>query len=337
LKKKALLVYLSYMKYFTPPRIIILSLILAATVLIYLNYFMVAGFVSLACFMVGSDEFKKHTGTFAFITLFIDLFLLGMATEGLRHGFPFICVAILGSGIALSGRILFMKYLGYSRALWFEPLLFAASLSLYIYGNIAVPAGWATWMFPLLPFGMAAYVCIGSVFGGIRLLKASRQGYKVESGKPAPDFSLADHAGETVTLSEFNNKRAVLLIFVRGDWCPGCHMMLRTYEKERTKFQQKNIMVMAIGPDPVGVNRDMVKRLELDFKVLSDEKQLASQIYGVQDPDGKNKDRAAGIPLPASFLVDLTGVVRYTSRPDRVGEFLNPSTIFPILESIHHS
>jgi peroxiredoxin len=113
-------------------------------------------------------------------------------------------------------------------------------------------------------------------------------------------------------------------------------MMLRTYEKERTKFQEKNIMVMAIGPDPVGVNRDMVKRLELDFKVLSDEKQAASQMYGVQDPDGKNKDKV-GIPLPASFLVDMAGVIRYTSRPDRVGEFLNPSTIFPILESIHHS
>jgi peroxiredoxin len=325
------------MKYFTLPRIIILSLILAATVLIYLKYFIAAGFISLACFAVGGGEFKKYTGSFEFISLFTNLFVLGLATEGLRQGFPFICIAILGSGIALSGRTIFMKYLGYSRALWFEPLMFAASLALYMYGNIASPAGWASWVLPLLPFGMAAYVTIGSALGGIRMLKVSSQGYKAESGKPAPDFSLADQEGETITLSEFKNKRAVLLIFVRGDWCPGCHMMLRTYEKERDKFQQKNIMVMAIGPDPVGVNRDMVKRLELDYKVLSDENQAASRVYGVQDPDSKDKDKAAGIPLPASFLVDMAGIVRYTSRPDRVGEFLNPSTIFPILESIHHS
>jgi peroxiredoxin len=325
------------MKYFTLPRILILSLIVAATVLIYLKYFIVAGFISLACFAVGGGEFKKHTGTFEFISLFINLFVLGVAIESLREGFPFICISILGSGIALSMRTIFMKYLGYSRGLGFEPLLLVASLVLYIYGNIAAPAGWATWALPLLPFGMAAYVSIGSVIGGINMLKASRQGYKTESGKPAPDFSLADQGGEIVTLSEFKNKRAVLLVFVRGDWCPGCHMMLRTYEKERAKFQQKNIMVMAIGPDPVGVNRDMVKRLELDYKVLSDENQDASKVYGVQDPDSKDKDKTAGIPLPASFLVDMAGVVRYTSRPDRVGEFLNPSTIFPILESIHHS
>jgi peroxiredoxin len=325
------------MKYFTLPRIIILSLLLTATVLIYLQYFMIAGFICLACFAVGGGEFKKYTGTFEFVSLFINLFILGMATEGLRLGFPFICISILGSGIVLSGRTIFMKYLGYSRALWFEPLLFIASLALYIYGNIAAPAGWATWALPLLPLGMAAYVSIGSVLGGNRMLKASKQGYKAEPGKLAPDFSLADQAGETVTLSGFKNKRAVLLIFVRGDWCPGCHMMLRTYEKERVKFQQKNIIVMAIGPDPVGVNRDMVKRLELDYKVLSDENQAASKVYGVQDPDSKDKDKAVGIPLPASFLVDMAGIVRYTSRPDRVGEFLNPSTIFPILESIHHS
>jgi peroxiredoxin len=323
------------MKYFTLPRIIILFLILAASVLIYLKYFMAAGFISLACFAVGGGEFKKHTGTFEFISLFINLFVLGMATEGMRQGFPFICIAIIGSGIALSGRTIFMKYLGYSRWLWLEPLLLIASLAFYMYGNIVAPAHWATWVLPILPLGMAAYVAIGSSLGGVKMLKASRQGYKAESGKPAPDFSLEDQAGETVSLSGFKNKRAVLLIFVRGDWCPGCHMMLRTYEKERAKFQQKNIMVMAIGPDPVGVNRDMVKRLELDYKVLSDENQAASRVYGVQDPD--SKDKTAGIPLPASFLVDMSGIVRYTSRPDRLGEFLNPSTIFPILESIPHS
>ena len=45
-------------------------------------------------------------------------------------------------------------------------------------------------------------------------------------------------------------------------------------------------------------------------------------------------DYAQGIPLPASFLVDKKGVIRYVSRPDRVGEFLNPELIFGVLESM---
>ena len=98
---------------------------------------------------------------------------------------------------------------------------------------------------------------------------------------------------------------------------------------------------MAIGPDPVGVNRAMVEKLGLDFKVLSDEGQIIAQTYGCRLEDDENLHPVkeshkynAGIPLPASFLVDKNGIVRYTSRPDRVGEFLDPAKIFPVLEKL---
>lgn len=158
----------------------------------------------------------------------------------------------------------------------------------------------------------------------------------IDVGKEAPDFTLPDQDNVNVTLSSFRNDRDLLLIFVRGDWCPGCHMMLRTYQREREKFQEKNIMVLAIGPDPVGVNLEMVKKLDLDFKVLSDEAQLTAMRYGVQLKEYEHvmQDFKNGIPLPASFLVDRNGIVRYVSRPDKVGEFLNPSLIFPILAKL---
>ena len=81
----------------------------------------------------------------------------------------------------------------------------------------------------------------------------------------------------------------------------------------------------------------MVQKLGLEFKVLSDEKQKTAMIYGVQ-LDNYDNDFAEkyeeGIPLPASFLIDKKGIVRYVSRPDFIGEFLNPRTIFPILEEL---
>jgi peroxiredoxin len=103
------------------------------------------------------------------------------------------------------------------------------------------------------------------------------------------------------------------------------------------RFREKNVYAMAIGPDPIGVNREMVEKLGLEFKVLSDEKQKTAMIYGVQldtyDNDFADKYEE-GIPLPASFLVDKDGIVRYISRPDRVGEFLDPRTIFPIIDKL---
>ena len=71
--------------------------------------------------------------------------------------------------------------------------------------------------------------------------------------------------------------------------------------------------------------------------MLSDEGQRTAMVYGVQLKEYDNdfaEKYEEGIPLPASFLIDKTGVVRYVSRPDKVGEFLNPSLIFPIIEEL---
>jgi peroxiredoxin len=157
-------------------------------------------------------------------------------------------------------------------------------------------------------------------------------------GQAAKDFSLPDQDGNIVNLSDFKDQRTVLLIFVRGDWCPMCHMMLRTYDKRKEEFQEKNIMLLAIGPDPVGVNKAMVEKLGVDFKVLSDEGQRTARVYGVQIQEYKNNfapKQEDGIPLPASFLTDKQQIVRYVSSPARVGEYLNPALVFEALKQIN--
>ena len=39
---------------------------------------------------------------------------------------------------------------------------------------------------------------------------------RVQLNQPAPDFSLTDANGQQVSLSDFKNKRNVLLVFNRG-------------------------------------------------------------------------------------------------------------------------
>lgn len=40
----------------------------------------------------------------------------------------------------------------------------------------------------------------------------------VKAGDAAPDFTLVDHRGNKVTLSDFKGKSPVLLVFYRGYW-----------------------------------------------------------------------------------------------------------------------
>jgi len=41
---------------------------------------------------------------------------------------------------------------------------------------------------------------------------------RIKGGQPAPDFTLEDMEGKSITLSEFRGKKTVVLVFYRGYW-----------------------------------------------------------------------------------------------------------------------
>jgi cytochrome oxidase Cu insertion factor (SCO1/SenC/PrrC family) len=41
---------------------------------------------------------------------------------------------------------------------------------------------------------------------------------RVKVGQPAPDFTLEDADGKAITLSDFRDKKSVVLVFYRGYW-----------------------------------------------------------------------------------------------------------------------
>ena len=96
------------------------------------------------------------------------------------------------------------------------------------------------------------------------------------------------------------------------------------------------MVLFAIGPDPVGVNKEMASRLGIEYKVLSDEGQKTAMTYSVQLPSSLIGEKYnPGIPLPASFLINKNGIVCYCSRSDKIGEVLDPASIVPVLESLN--
>ena len=304
----------------------------------------VSSFLALIALFLGLSETAKYTSYYQFAVVFFSAALLGVSLE-----FPFEeKVSLIGISILLAAsvniiRLIFFTEFGYSRFRYFEMFIAIVSLILYVTANLRHPSfdGWSKWALPAPVILFGIYIGYGVIQDSKGLLAYLKKRKYVEPGNPAPEFSLSDQDGNTTKLSDFKGKRDLLLIFVRGDWCPGCHMMLRTYQRESHRFKEKNILCMAIGPDPVGVNRAMVEKLGLDFKVLSDEGQIIAQTYGCRLEDDENLHPVKeshkyqeGIPLPASFLIDKNGIVRYTSRPDRVGEFLDPAKIFPVLEKL---
>ncbi|HLG02947.1 MAG TPA: redoxin domain-containing protein [Bacteroidia bacterium] len=315
-----------------------LLLALVSVLLLFIaNLREVAAVAALAGYFISWKDFSKFTGPFQFLTQLIAGLLTGITLDYPFLHFPFFSICFLLVTLATCGRIIFFRHFAYTGKSWFEPILLLLSVAAHVTGIVYSNGEVLAIFIPSLALVFAFIIAWGIRKDKRFLLAKTKPGYRISEGQPAPPFRLEANDGNFVSLSDFYGARHVLLIFVRGDWCPGCHMMLRTYQRESEKFKAKNIFVLSIGPDPVGVNREMVERLGLDFKVLSDAGQKTAMLYGVQLQEYENafaEKYDEGIPLPASFLVDKKGIVRYISRPDKVGEFLNPSLIFPIIDKL---
>jgi peroxiredoxin len=285
------------------------------------------GIVGTVSIMPGIVKVTSRQNTL--IGLMVSIVLAGLHA---RIGYPLLGLMVLIGPWGFLTRFSFFDVLLHLRHRWLEPLMLAATLGFWGCVWLYEPQAYA-WAFGL-PYLALAGMGVMRQLGDYKFYDPeTKKNYRVAIGELAPDFELPDQNGETVRLSQYRGQRHVLLIFVRGDWCPFCHVTLRVYERERKRFQSRNVLVMAIGPDPVGVNKAMVERLGLDFKVLADDQYTTVGLYGIHLKD-KTQTLAEGEPLPAAFLVDSAGVLRYTSNPQNVGEFLTPETIFPVLEKL---
>ena len=282
-------------------------------------------------------EFIKYTSRFQFGILLLAGPTLGVLLDLDGTSFPLMTAVLVLTVLATTLRQAKMQIFTYVNYTWVEPSIMVVAVGLYLMNVLQPGVQWQSVVLPVAPLLLAIGLTLLYVHDGALLRRQASGGYRIQPGHAAPDFELPDQSGEGVRLSSYIGKHPVLLIFVRGDWCPGCHILLRTYERNRERFLEKGIHVLGIGPDSVDVNKDMVERIGVSYKLLSDKGQHTSQRYGViySNPileAGVNYKE--GIPLPASFLVDINGVVRYVSRPDQVGEFLDPSLIFGVLDAL---
>lgn len=297
----------------------------------------VVPFFLLAAHVAALAEFKKYTSWFQFTMILVSAAGLGLFLD-VRSGHAGLAtIPLVLSAGAIILRQAYMPRFTYVNFLWVEPVLLLVSgffmVAVWRNGPFRVDSH----LFPLVTMASGCFLSASYLQDAVMMRRRTRFGYRVQSGTAAPDFVLSDQEGNSVHLADYRGKHPVLLIFVRGDWCPGCHMMLRTYERYHEKFKARGIHVLGIGPDSVDVNKDMVERIGVGYRLLSDPGQQVAQRFGViyENPAIESMvDYAEGIPLPASFLVDVSGMVRYVSRPDRVGEFLDPTLIFGVLDRL---
>ena len=129
------------------------------------------------------------------------------------------------------------------------------------------------------------------------------------AGTPAPEFSLLDQNGETVTLSDFKGKK-VLFYFYPKAMTPGCTVKAQGLRDVKAQLEQHNVVVLGVSIDPVKRLGKFIERDQLNFTLLSDEDHAVAEQFGVWGEKkfmGKIYDGLHRI----SFLIDEQGMIEH--------------------------
>lgn len=122
-------------------------------------------------------------------------------------------------------------------------------------------------------------------------------------GTQAPDFSVADDSGATVTLSALRGKN-VVLVFYPGDDTPTCTKQLCEFRDRWDQAKMRNVLVYGVNPRGVASHQNFREKYKFPFPLLVDKSQNVGALY-----------KASGLIVKRTvYLIGPDGVIRYAQR-----------------------
>ncbi|HEX4033524.1 MAG TPA: thioredoxin-dependent thiol peroxidase [Solirubrobacteraceae bacterium] len=130
----------------------------------------------------------------------------------------------------------------------------------------------------------------------------------LEPGSPAPDFTLDNQDGESVSLSDYRGHWVVLYFYPKAD-TPGCTVQACGVRDRSEDYAAADAVVLGVSPDPVKDLRKFADKYGLPFTLLADADHAVAERYGVW-AEKSMYGRTYWGNLRATFIIDGAGVIR---------------------------
>jgi peroxiredoxin Q/BCP len=131
----------------------------------------------------------------------------------------------------------------------------------------------------------------------------------IEVGTEAPDFTLPDHDGEPVRLSDLRGRPVVLYFYPKAD-TPGCTTQACGIRDHRADYEAAGVTVLGVSPDSVAAIKRFHDKQDLNFRLLADEEHAVAEQYGTWGEKSMYGRTYMGVSR-STFLIDEQGVVRH--------------------------
>lgn len=166
-------------------------------------------------------------------------------------------------------------------------------------------------------------------------------------GAEAPAFVLHNHNGKAVSAVDLLMKGRLVLCFIRGRWCPFCVGQMEAMNRVLPEIEQAGAVLVTISPQTVKQSFFMHDQHKLRFPLLSDAHNHVARQFGLVyrvPPQQEavyrrafvnlpftNGDESWELPIPATYILDRDGTIRYASANEDYSERPEPGEIGNIL------
>jgi peroxiredoxin len=138
-------------------------------------------------------------------------------------------------------------------------------------------------------------------------------------GAIAPEFALKDSNGKVLRSADLLASGPLVIKFFRGRWCPYCMTELEAWRDLYGQLREREILMVAIGPQIQRQSDFMAGQHGLPFPVLTDTNNLVAEQFGLVYTVPEyyrnyylsilvnipfvNGEKSWRLPLPATYVI----------------------------------
>lgn len=171
----------------------------------------------------------------------------------------------------------------------------------------------------------------------------------LKEGDEAINFTLKNAKGEEVSLFSLLEKGNVVITWYRGGWCPYCNVALNQLQQKLPELKSLNTTLVALTPELPDHSLSTKEKNELEFEVITDINNEVARQYGIvfklDDKtaqryeqalhlSSRNGTNSSELPVPATYIIDRKGRIRYAYVNPDYTKRANPEDIVRVLQRI---
>ena len=132
---------------------------------------------------------------------------------------------------------------------------------------------------------------------------------RLEVGDMAPQFTLTDQDGASVSLADFASSK-IVVYFYPAAMTPGCTTQACDFRDNLGSLKSAGYQVLGLSKDSPAKLKEFQEHDAVNFPLLSDESLFVHKAYGAWGEKSLYGKTVTGV-LRSTFVIDATGKIEF--------------------------